>query len=172
MEIKGDILHNFAKDLFPITRSITGPGVRETLLLIRNIIPELEIKEIPSGYKAFDWDVPEEWFIHEAFIEDVHGNKIVDFKINNLHVLGYSEPVDKWMGLDELDKHLHSIPDQPDAIPFVTSYYKKRWGFCLTHNQRNNLTSGEYHAVIKSEHKDGILNYGEVLIPGNSQKEI
>lgn len=168
----GQIMYGWATDLFPINRSLTGEGVRETLRYFKNIIPELEIKSVPSGYKAFDWTVPEEWGIEEAYIENKEGEKIVDFKINNLHVIGYSEPVDDWVSLEELNKHLYSLPEQPDAIPYVTSYYKKRWGFCISENQRKNLEPGNYHVVVKSEFKQGVLNYGEVVLPGKSSKEV
>ncbi len=165
-------MYNWATELFPINRSLTGKGVRETLSYFQNIIPELEIKSVPSGYKAFDWTVPEEWAIGDAYIENKEGEKIVDFKLNNLHVVGYSEPVNDWFSLEELNEHLYSLPEQPDTIPYVTSYYKKRWGFCLSENQRQKLESGDYHVVINSEFKDGVLNYGEVILPGKSNKEV
>ncbi|WP_405198347.1 DUF4910 domain-containing protein [Christiangramia sp. LLG6405-1] len=168
----GQTMYNWATELFPINRSLTGKGVRETLSYFQNIIPELEIKSVPSGYKAFDWTVPEEWAIGDAYIENKEGEKIVDFKLNNLHVVGYSEPVNDWFSLEELNEHLYSLPEQPDTIPYVTSYYKKRWGFCLSENQRQKLESGDYHVVINSEFKDGVLNYGEVILPGKSNKEV
>lgn len=149
-------MYKWATHLYPINRSLTGPGVRETLSYIKKLLPELEIKSVPTGYKAFDWEVPDEWFIHEAWIKDEAGNVIVDFKDHNLHVVGYSTPVDQWMTLDDLNEHLYSLPDQPNAIPYVTSYYKKRWGFCLTQNQRMGLIPGKYHALIKSELKPGV----------------
>lgn len=165
-------MHEWASDLFPITRSLTGPGVRETLAYIKQLMPELEIQSIPSGYKAFDWVVPDEWFIHEAWIKDEVGNVIVDFKEHNLHVVGYSTPVNKWLTLAELNEYLYSLPEQPDAIPYITSYYKKRWGFCLTHNQRKSLKPGKYHAFVKSELIQGVLNYGEIILPGKNSKEV
>lgn len=168
----GQTMYDWATDLFPINRSLTGEGVRETLRYFKNIIPELEIKSVPSGYKAFDWTVPEEWGIEEAYIENKKGERIVDFKVNNLHVVGYSEPVDDWVSLKELNKHLYSLTEQPDTIPYVTSYYKKRWGFCLSENQRTKLEPGNYHVVIKSEFKEGVLNYGEIILPGKSNKEV
>lgn len=172
MENIGKKMFNWATDLFPINRSLTGKGVRETLDYFKNIIPELEIKSAPSGYKAFDWTVPEEWEIEDAYIENSNGERIIDFNINNLHVVGYSEPVDRWIGLDELEKHLYSLPEQPDAVPYVTSYYKKRWGFCMSENQRKKLVPGDYHVVINSRFKEGVLNYGELIIPGKSDKEV
>jgi aminopeptidase-like protein len=168
----GEKMHDWAMELFPFPRSLTGPGVRETLTYIKDLIPTLQIREVSTGYKAFDWEVPEEWFIFDAWIKDEAGNVIIDFKDHNLHVVGYSTPVDQWLTLDELNEHLYSLPEQPDAIPYVTSYYKKRWGFCLTHNQRTGLKPGKYHAVIRSELKAGVLNYGELILPGKSTKEV
>jgi aminopeptidase-like protein len=168
----GNEMYKWAVDLFPVNRSITGKGVRETLSYIRSIIPELEIKSVNSGEKVFDWIVPDEWEIDEAFIENENGEKIIDFKQNNLHVVGYSEPIDKWVDLNELEKHLHSLPEQPDAIPYITSYYNKYWGFCLTDYQRKSLLDIKYHVVIKSKLFKGVLNYGEVLLPGDETKEI
>ena len=168
----GGKMYKWASDLFPINRSITGPGVRETLLYIKKIIKDLEIKSVPSGYKAFDWEVPDEWSVDEAYIETEDGKRIVDFKRNNLHLIGYSIPVDSWVTLNELDEHLYSLPEQPEAIPYVTSYYKKHWGFCLPHKQRKTLKPGNYHVVIRSELKSGVLNYAELLLPGLSNKEV
>ena len=146
----GNKMHKMAQLLWPIARSITGNGVRETLAHIKNEIPELKIESVATGTCAFDWTVPKEWNITEAYIEDENGNKIVDFFKNNLHVVGYSIPVDIWLTLDELNNHLHSLPQQINAIPYVTSYYKEQWGFCLMHKQRSQLPEGKYHAVIKS----------------------
>jgi aminopeptidase-like protein len=168
----GEIMYSWAEDLFPICRSITGPGVRETLLYFKELLPDLEIHSVPTGTKAFDWVVPNEWFIQDAFIEDSHGNKIVDFANNNLHLVGYSKPIDEWMDLSTLNNHLHSLPDQPDAIPYVTSYYDTNWGFCLTHRQRELLKKERYHVVIESELKHGVLNYGELIIKGDTDEEV
>jgi len=168
----GKKMYKLAQDLWPITRSITGEGVRETLVHIKQEIPELNIESVATGTRAFDWTVPKEWNITEAYIEDQNGNRVIDFCKNNLHVVGYSIPIDAWMTLDELNEHLHSLPKQINAIPYVTSYYKKQWGFCLTHEQRVKLPAGKYHAVIKSTLSDGELNYGEIILKGSEDKEI
>ncbi|MDO8502328.1 MAG: DUF4910 domain-containing protein [Gemmatimonadaceae bacterium] len=168
----GREMHAWASDLFPICRSLTGNGVRETLAYLKKIVPALTVHEVRSGTQAFDWTVPDEWNIRGAYIEDERGNRVIDFAASNLHVVGYSTPVDKWLTLAELQLHLHSLPEQPDAIPYVTSYYTKRWGFCLAHAQREALPEGKYHAVIDSTLEHGSLTYGEVLIPGREKKEV
>ena len=168
----GEEMHLWANDLWSIPRSITGHGVRDTLSYIKQLIPNIKIKEIPSGEQVFDWVVPYEWNIHDAYISDESGNRIVDFQTNNLHVMGYSEPVDEWMEFEELDKHLYSLPEQPDAIPYVTSYYKRQWGFCLSHNQRKLLNAEKYHVVIDSDLSKGVLNYAEILLPGENKSEV
>ncbi len=168
----GAQMYSWLKDLFPICRSITGKGVRETLTFLSDILPGLVSHSVPSGTKTFDWIVPDEWNITAAYIKDEEGNVIVDFKNNNLHVVGYSVPVDTVLPLEELDKHLYSLPEQPDAIPYITSYYSKRWGFCISHNQRAALKEGNYHVVIDSELKPGELNYGELILPGESEQEV
>ena len=168
----GDEMYNWAKQLFPLNRSLTGMGVRETLAFIKSRIPELQIYEVPSGTKAFDWEVPMEWNIREAYIQDSEGNKIIDFKENNLHVIGYSLPIDKIVSRKELDSYLISLPDQPTAIPYVTSYYKETSGFCLSHDQVQNLGPGPFRIFIDSELKSGHMTYGEILIRGDSSKEV
>ena len=168
----GNKIYNLCKQLWPITRSITGNGVRETLNIIKQHIPDLTIYEVPTGTKCFDWNIPKEWNIKDAYIIDPNGNKIIDFKINNLHIVGYSIPVNKQLTLKELQKHLHSLPDQPTAIPYVTSYYQERWGFCLSENQRKTLIDGNYKVYIDSELSNGSLTYGELIIKGKFEKEI
>ena len=165
-------MHRWATDLFPICRSLTGDGVRQTLAYIGRLVPELTLHEVPSGTKAFDWTVPDEWNIRGAYLEDERGFRVVDFANSNLHVVGYSTPVDEWMTLAELQPHLHSLPEQPDAIPYITSYYARRWGFCLSHARRENLRDGRYRVVIDSTLRPGSLTYGEVLLPGREEREI
>jgi len=146
--------------------------VRETLACLGQYLPGLTIHEVSSGTQAFDWTVPDEWTIRDAYINDELGRRVVDFKTQNLHVVGYSEPVDQWLNLEELNKHLYSLPDQPNAIPYITSYYARRWGFCLTHEQREALKPGRYRAVIDSELKAGVLNYAELILPGQTEQEV
>ena len=172
MELSGHTIYGWAKDLFPLNRSLTGSGVRETLKYLKKILPGLKFQEVPSGYKAFDWVVPKEWFIEDAYIENEKGERIVDFQANNLHVVGYSSPVNTYLGKEELLKHIYTLPDQPGAIPYVTSFYKERWGFCMSHKQMESLPEGQYKVVIKSELKEGILNYADIVIAGNSTEEI
>ena len=168
----GTSMHSLCAELFPICRSITGSGVRKTLSIIKGHLPNLTLHEVPSGTRCFDWVVPREWNIHDAAIIDQDGKRIVDFKESNLHIVGYSIPVNKTLPLEELDQHLHSLPDQPQAIPYVTSYYHERWGFCLRHDQRMRLKPGNYKVHIDSELSDGFLTYAELLLPGASAKEV
>jgi aminopeptidase-like protein len=170
--IIGKNIHSLAKALWTINRSITGDGVRKTLSIIKEIIPELNIFEVKSGTKVFDWTIPKEWNVRDAYIITPKGNKICLFKKNNLHLVGYSTPVRKKLSLTQLQKHLHSIPDQPEAIPYVTSYYKERWGFCISQKQREKLEEGQYEVYIDSELSNGSLTYGELIIKGKSKKEI
>ena len=174
---EGQEMYDFVRKIFPYCRSLTGEGVRQTLNDLREFIrqgggPELQVFEVPSGTKAFDWTVPREWKIREAYIEDEAGNHIIDMKNNNLHVLGYSTPVDKWVSLEELKEHIYTQPDQPDCIPYVTSYYKERFGFCMSENMKNSLPEGKYHMYIDSELFDGVLNYAEIVIPGETYEEV
>lgn len=168
----GEHIYEIAKRIFPICRSITGNGVRETLNILKEYVSELQIFEVPSGSQVFDWTVPREWNIKDAYIEDESGQKIIDFKKNNLHVLGYSLPMDKYLSLEELKKIVYTQKEQPEVIPYVTSYYVERSGFCMAQNQLDSLKEGTYHAVIDSELKEGSLTYAEVVLPGKSEKEI
>ena len=165
-------LHSLAKRLWPINRSITGEGVRKTLLVLKELNPKLSINEVPSGTKVFDWEVPREWHVNDAYIITPSGKKICNFKENNLHLLGYSVPVQKKINLQELQKYLYSIPEQPSAIPYVTSYYEERWGFCLSQNERDLLEEGDYLVFIDTKLFNGSLTYGEIFIKGQSDKEI
>lgn len=167
----GEAMYDLATSLFSICRSLTGRGVRETLSIIKKSIP-LEICEVPSGTKAFDWEVPLEWNINDAYIKDESGRRVVDFKESNLHVVGYSVPFEGRLTRKELEKHLYSLPDQPDLIPYITSYYSRRWGFCLTHRQRQSLRDAFYDVCIDATLEPGSLTYGDLLIRGSSDKEI
>jgi len=169
---EGRGIYDLCKKLWPITRSITGNGVRETLKIIQQEIPNLTIHEVSTGTQCFDWKIPKEWNIKNAYIIDPSGKIIVDFRDNNLHVVSYSVPINKTVSLSELQRHLYSLPEQPDAIPYVTSYYEERWGFCLTENQRKTLKEGDYQVYIDSELSDGSLTYGELIIHGKSEKEV
>ena len=165
-------MYHWATELFSLNRSLTGQGVRDTLAYIKAQLPQLEIHEVPSGTKAFDWVVPKEWKICSAWIADLNGNKLVDFEENNLHVMGYSIPVNAIVSRSELEEHLYSLPDQPNAIPYITSYYRENYGFCLTQTQRDTLGDGPFHIFIDSELFNGSLTYAELFIPGQSQEEI
>ena len=168
----GQEIYNFAQKLWPINRSITGEGVRETLAEIQNFFPSLKVKSVPSQTKVFDWTVPKEWNVKEAYIVTPSGEIICDFEKNNLHLLGYSIPFKGKLTLTELKEHLYTLPEQPNAIPYITSYYQERWGFCLPHEQYESLEEGDYEVVINSQLFDGVLNYGELLIDGKSKDEI
>jgi aminopeptidase-like protein len=168
----GAAMHALATELFPICRSITGNGTRQTLEILRRELPALKTFEVPSGTPCFDWVVPPEWNIRDAYFQAPDGKKIVDFQAHNLHVVGYSTPVDATMSLEELRPHLYSLPDQPDAIPYMTSYYKERWGFCLTHDLLQTLKPGDYRVKIDSTLAPGSLTYGELVIPGELEKEV
>ena len=148
-----------------------GNGNRETLSLIQEHIP-IKIHEVPTGYQAYDWEIPQEWNINEAYVVDPDGEKVIDFAKNNLHVMNYSIPVDEEVDFEMLQEHLYSIPEKPNAIPYVTSYYDRRWGFCLTENQRKNLKKGKYRVYVDSTIEDGSMSYGELIIPGKLDKEI
>jgi aminopeptidase-like protein len=168
---EGKKMFKLAERLYPICRSITGNGVRETLSILNEIIP-LEVVEIPSGTKVFDWEIPDEWNITDAWIKNSIGEKIVDFKKLNLHVLNYSEPVDKPVDLAELKEHLYSIPENPEWVPYRTSYYNRKWGFCMSHSQFESLAAETYHVKVDSVIEPGYLTYGEYYIPGKTEEEV
>ncbi|MEQ8247503.1 MAG: DUF4910 domain-containing protein [Alphaproteobacteria bacterium] len=168
----GEALYGFVSTLFPYCRSLTGSGVRQTLSAIRALLPELDIHEVPSGSKAFDWTVPEEWTIRSAWLESPDGTRVVDFEDSNLSVVSYSEPIDAIIPLAELQPHLHSLPQLPDAVPYVTSYYKRSWGFCMPDRIRRGLPEGDYRAFIDSSLKPGSLSYGEFYLPGERPEEV
>ena len=168
----GSEMHALITRLYPICRSITGNGVRETLRIIQKQIP-IEIQEVPSGTKVFDWNVPREWNIRDAWIKNAAGERIVDFKKLNLHVVSYSTPIKRRMGFAELKEHLFTRADQPDWVPYRTSYYKESWGFCLSENQLGQFNeSDEYDVCIDSSLQDGSLTYGEYLIKGAEAEEV
>ncbi len=169
---KGQIMYDLAARMFPICRSITGNGFRESLGIIREIIPEIKVHEVPSGTQVFDWTIPNEWNCTGGGIYKTNGEKIIDFADTNLHILGYSTPIDRIISREELLEHVYTQPDQPDLIPYVTSYYKERWGFCMSENQKQSLNEEEYHVIIKSTLAPGSLTYGDLLIPGKSEEEI
>jgi aminopeptidase-like protein len=171
---KGVQMHALAARLFPICRSLTGDGVRESFAILKAYLPQLAVHEVPSGTKCFDWTIPDEWAIRDAYVIDLSsGERVIDFCKHNLHVVGYSEPIHREMSLDELQPHLHSLPDRPTAIPSITSYYKRTWGFCLSHHDREHLNNqSRFKVVIDSTLSPGKLTYGELYIPGRSSKEI
>ena len=169
----GKEIYSWCEDLFPICRSVAGPGNLATLKYLKNKAPDIEIKGFKSGEKVFDWEVPREWHIEEAWIKDQAGNEIVNFKNNNLHVMNYSDSVNEFITYDELIKHLYSIPSRPNAIPYVTSYYSRDWGFCIQESSKNLLKKDiKYHVYIDSEFIDGEMVFGEAFIQGESNKEI
>jgi aminopeptidase-like protein len=167
----GNRLHALVSELYPICSSITGNGLREILHRIGQRIP-LQIHEVPTGTQVFDWTVPREWNIRDAYVRNASGEKVIDFKNSNLHVVNYSVPVRAKLSLQELKEHLHALPDRPDWIPYRTSYYRETWGFCLSQRQLDSLPEDEYEVVIDSSLEDGCLTYAEYLIPGKSQEEI
>ena len=167
----GNAMHELVRQLYPITRSITGNGVRETLQHIAEHIP-VELHEVATGTNVFDWTVPKEWNIADAYIKNEQGERIVDFKKSNLHVVSYSVPVKQMMSLSELRPHLFSLPEYPDRIPYRTSYYSESWGFCLRHEDLVKLPEGTYEVCIDSKLSDGSLTYGEYVLQGETEEEI
>lgn len=168
----GKRMHELARALWSLPRSITGEGVRKSLQIIAERVPGLVIHEVPSGTKVGDWVIPDEWNLFRARLLDEDGNVICDTEVNNLSVVNYSIPFSGILTREELEYHLHSLPEQPEAIPYVTSYYKPYWGFCLPHKTRQTLKSGSYQIEIDTALKPGSLTYADLVIPGNSQEEI
>jgi aminopeptidase-like protein len=167
----GDEMYRVIRELYPLCRSITGNGVRETLRIIKKQIP-LQIHEIPTGTQVFDWTVPREWNISDAYVKDSRGYRVIDFQTSNLHVVNYSVPIKRRMSLAELRPHLFTLPDHPDWIPYRTSYYQENWGFCLSHKNLMEMQDGEYEVCIDSSLDPGFLTYGEYVLPGRSSDEV
>lgn len=167
----GEDLHARMVELYPICRSITGPGVRQTLELIRARVP-IEVHAVPTGTPVFDWTVNDEWTVRDAYVADLDGHRVIDFRAHNLHLVSYSAPVRARMSLEELRPHLHTLPDRPDWIPYRTTYYHRTWGFCLPHRQLEALGPGPYDVVVDSTVEPGVMNYGELVVPGDSAEEV
>lgn len=171
LEKTGLDLHQFASELYPICRSITGSGTRETLGLIQKLT-QLEVCEVKSGTEVFDWTVPLEWNIREAYINRADGGRVIDFRDCNLQVLNYSVPIREKMPLSELKKHLFTLPGHPDWVPYRTSYYKPEWGFCMKYREMQKLDDGDYEVVVDTTLEPGVLNYGELYVPGQFVEEV
>jgi len=172
MSVDLNLMEEYFDRLWPICRSLTGDGVRETLDILEELIP-LERHSVPSGTEVFDWTVPPEWNIRRAFIITPEGKRVADFAVNNLHVVNYSVPIDMELEWDELEEHLHTLPEQPTAVPYVTSYYSANWGFCLSYNDYRELPrTGKYRVLIDSTLEPGELIYGECVIPGETTEEV
>lgn len=167
----GRAMYALIEDLFPICRSITGPGVRETLARLGRHVP-LTVREVPSGTRVLDWCVPKEWQVRDAYVKDAEGRRVIDFRRSNLHVVNYSVPVRATMTLEELRPHLHTLPEHPDWVPYRTSYYEENWGFCLSTRQLAEMGEGPYEVCIDSELKAGSLTYGELFLPGRTEDEV
>ena len=165
-------MYELAERLFPICRSITGDGFRQSLGIIREHVPEMQVFEVPSGTEVFDWTVPKEWNIRGGWIRRKDGETVIDFRDSNLHVLGYSVPIHQMVSREELLEHVYTQSEQPDWIPYVTSYYKERWGFCMSERQKQQLTDPEYEVCIDSTLADGSLTYGELIVPGETDEEV
>lgn len=174
MEAAADIggeLHELVSRLYPICRSITGAGVRHTLAILSEHV-DIAVREVPSGTQVFDWTVPQEWTVRGAYIRSASGRRVVDFARSSLHLVSYSAPVARRMPLSDLRSHIHTLPDQPDLIPYRTSYYSRDWGFCMAHRDYLALEEGEYDVLIDSTLADGTLTYGEVFLPGATEREV
>jgi aminopeptidase-like protein len=169
----GEAMVSWAKEMFPFPRSLTGKGVRETLHYLRTINPEMRVVSYPSGARVFDWEVPLEWLVDEAFIEHVpSGRRFANFSDSNLHLVGYSEPVDDVMSREDVKGRIFTQPEQPNWIPYVTSYYRRTWGFCMSENEKNALPSGDYRVVISSKLFDGEMLLADAVLPGQQSQEI
>jgi aminopeptidase-like protein len=167
----GERMYRLAAELYPICRSITGDGFRQTLRRLGEQVT-LEVHEVPTGTQVFDWTIPKEWNIRDAWIKNTAGERVIDFQRSNLHVVNYSVPVHRKMPLAALREHLHTLPEQPELIPYRTSYYQETWGFCLTENELTRLPEGEYEVCIDSTLQNGSLTYGEYYLPGRRTDEI
>jgi aminopeptidase-like protein len=170
-QAEGQAMIRLIAEMYPICRSITGDGLRETLRLLQRQIP-LEVREVPTGTQVFDWTVPREWNIRDAYVKNAKGERVIDFQKSNLHVVNYSVPVRRRMTLAELKEHLHTLPAHPDWIPYRTSYYKESWGFCLSEKQLSGMKDEEYEVCIDSSLEDGHLTYGEYFLPGQMRDEV
>lgn len=171
--MQGNEILSWAKDLFPITRSLTGDGVRETISYLQKINPEFAVESFATGEKVFDWQIPQEWKIHDAYIEHVEtGQRFAEFSKSNLHIVGYSKPINTVMEREALLPHIYTQHDQPDVIPYVTSYYTRRWGFCMSHYEKSAMPPGDYRVVVDSELFDGELIVADANIKGNLEKEL
>ena len=168
----GETMHAWARDLWPINRSLTGPGNRETLAYLAALLPGLRLHSERTGARVCDWTIPPEWHCREAWIETEDGRRLCDYATNNLHLVGYSKAIDRTLSLQELMQHVHTIPEQPDHIPYITSYYADNWGFCMSHHDSLALEEGMYRVRIDSEHSEGSLDYADLIIPGESTDEI
>ena len=166
-ETIGAEMYALIADLFPICRSITGEGFRETMRRLQQRVP-LAVHEVPTGTKVFDWTIPKEWNIRDAYVKDSHGTRVIDYRKSNLHVVNYSAPIHCRVSLAELKEHLFTLPEQPDLIPYRTSYYREYWGFCLSHHDFTQLVEDSYEVCINSTLADGHLTYGEYFLRGES----
>jgi aminopeptidase-like protein len=169
---RGEALHALASELFPLTRSLTGPGYRRTLELLEAVSGPMERHRFATGEQVLDWEIPREWTIRDGWIKGPDGEIVVTLADSNLHVVGYSTPVHRRLSLAELQQHLHSLPEQPAAIPYRTSYYAEQWGFCLTEEQRSTLPDGEYEVLIDADLAPGAVELGEVVIEGSGDGEV
>ena len=171
-KIDGSVMLSWAKDLFPICRSLSGAGTLETLQYLQSLNSELKIIPFATGERVGDWEIPKEWNITDSYIEHESGKKFAELSVNNLHVLGYSVPVDIKLEREALVEHIYTLPDQPDDIPYVTSYYREQWGFCMSHSDMLTLPEGKYRAVVNSTLEPGLINIGHARLTGTSNKEI